>query len=73
MSVEIPGYTLGSLRYSFWKYFLAIFCAELSFAIISVYAGEALLAQNPILLISLIFAGFLIIAIMFAFFRRRLG
>ena len=73
MPAEIPGYTLGLLRYSFWKYFLAIFYAELPFAIISVYAGEAILAQNPILLISLIFAGFLIIAVMFAFFRRKLG
>lgn len=55
---EIPGYLLGILRYHFGKYILATFLAELPFAIITVYAGDALLLREPAL-----FFGALMIAV----------
>ncbi len=46
MPAEIPGYVLGTIRYDFWKYLFATALAELPFAMLTVYAGEAFLEKD---------------------------
>jgi uncharacterized membrane protein YdjX (TVP38/TMEM64 family) len=50
MPVEIPGYVLGLTKYSFWKYLAATAIAFLPFYILSIYAGEAFIQKNIIIL-----------------------
>jgi len=72
MPAEIPGYVLGTVRYNFWKYLLATAIAELPFAIFTVYAGEAVV-QKDIVLLSV--TGILIITVLagaFYFFKKRI-
>lgn len=47
---EIPGYLLGSLHYSFWRFLAAISIAEAIYAIGIVIAGESLLEADPAVL-----------------------
>lgn len=72
MPAEIPGYVLGLIRYDFWKYFLATFLAELPFAFIISYAGEALVNNEPLIFISLVALAFIIIGAMFYIFNKQL-
>ena len=44
---EIPGYLLGIVRYSFVKYFIITFLAELPYAIYSVYAIDSIIEKKP--------------------------
>lgn len=69
---EIPGYVLGTLRYSFWKYLAAALIAELPFALIAIYASEAILAKNLALFTAIVLFGFFILVTMFYFFTKRL-
>lgn len=48
---EIPGYLLGILRYRFWPYFLATVLSEAPYALIAVYAIDAVLKRDIILLL----------------------
>lgn len=72
MPAEVPGYVLGIARYSFGKYLLATFLAELPFAIITSYASQALLADKPLIFISWIIIAFLIIGSMFYIFTKKI-
>lgn len=72
MPAEIPGYALGIIRYNFGKYFLATFLAELPFAFITSYAGNALISDKPIIFISLVALVFSFITLMFYFFNKKL-
>lgn len=72
MPAEIPGYVLGIARYNFGKYFLATFLAELPFAFITSYAGNALISDKPIIFISLVALVFSFITLMFYFFNKKL-
>jgi len=72
MPAEVPGYTLGIIRYDFWKYFLATFISEVPFALISVYASEAFLDERPIIFISLIGFVIVVMSIMFYLFHKYL-
>lgn len=72
MPAEIPGYVLGIIRYNFGKYFLATFLAELPFAFISSYAGNALIGNNPVVFIGLVVFAFSFMILMFYFFNKKL-
>lgn len=69
---EIPGYVLGSLRYSFRKYLLATFISEFLVAVIAVYASEALLQRNEIAFISLVIMSVLLFSLLRHMFHKRL-
>jgi uncharacterized membrane protein YdjX (TVP38/TMEM64 family) len=66
MPSEIPNYTLGTLRYSFIRYFLVIALGELIFAYLTAYAGQALVQKNFLLFIGAV--GLLLIFFSYAFY-----
>ncbi len=71
---EIPGYVLGGVRYSFWKFLPAIAVTEGIYALGVVFAGESLLADKPLPLIIILGALILIgsvAGILFRKFRKR--
>lgn len=43
---EVPGYTIGILRYKFAKYFFAALMSELFFSFFTAYAARALVEKN---------------------------
>lgn len=72
MPAEIPGYVLGTIRYHFWKYMAATAIAELPFAIFTVYAGEAVVQRDAVLLAA---TGAMIVISLsgaFYFFRQKI-
>lgn len=70
---EVPGYVLGTARYGFMKYFLATFIAEFPFAILAVYAGEAFINQDFVIVASAVAGGIIFIAVAFYFFKKQIG
>ncbi|OGD23786.1 hypothetical protein A2Z10_01525 [Candidatus Azambacteria bacterium RBG_16_47_10] len=67
---EVGGYVLGAVRAHFWKYFIATFLAELPFALMTVYASDALVRHEPLLFIAWAISIIAIIGVMFYFFHR---
>lgn len=57
---EVAGYLLGSIRYPFAKFVLAMGISEAVFAVGVIVAGESLLDANPLVLLS---AGLALIAV----------
>ena len=70
---EMPGYVLGAVRYGFVKYFLATFIAEFPFAVIAVYASEALIDRKPLIVALTISGGIVFLAIAFYLFKKQVG
>ncbi len=62
---EIPGYALGIIRFNFLKYLLITVLAEIPYALVAVYAIEAILSQDPVTLGLIIFV-WLLAAILLA-------
>jgi uncharacterized membrane protein YdjX (TVP38/TMEM64 family) len=50
---EVPGYVLGLLRYSFWRYIAVVALGELPNALGTVYMGESFLARKTGTLVAL--------------------
>lgn len=69
---EVPGYVLGTVRYGFVKYFLATFIAEFPFAIITVYASEALIDRKPLIVALAIAGGIAFLAVAFYLFKKQM-
>lgn len=67
---EIGGYVLGAIRARFWKYFIATFLAELPFALMTVYAGDALVSREPVLFAAWAVSIIGIVVVMFYLFHR---
>jgi uncharacterized membrane protein YdjX (TVP38/TMEM64 family) len=57
---EIPGYVLGGVHYSFWRFVIAMAVTEAIYALGVVFAGESLLSDNPLPLIFILGALILI-------------
>jgi uncharacterized membrane protein YdjX (TVP38/TMEM64 family) len=57
---EIPGYVLGTVKYSFPRYVLALAIAELPYAIGAVYLGDSFVHGNYGLLLAIGIAGVLL-------------
>lgn len=72
MPAEIPGYLLGIIKYSFPKYLLATFLAELPVAFLAVHASDALVDERPVKFFMLFFAGVVLLALTIYQFRKRL-
>lgn len=72
MPAEIPGYVLGSIRYNFFKYFLATFISESVFGLVIIYGSEAIMERRLDVLAAL--AGFILVVFLvsFYFFSRAL-
>ena len=70
---EVPGYVLGAVRYGFAKYFFATFIAEFPFAVITVYASEALIDRKPLIVAIVIAGGIVFLAIAFYLFKKQVG
>jgi uncharacterized membrane protein YdjX (TVP38/TMEM64 family) len=71
---EIPGYVLGGVHYSFWRFVIAMAVTEAIYAAGVVFAGESLLADNPLPLVFIVGALVLIGAgagMLLRKFRRR--
>lgn len=70
---EIPGYVLGTVRYRFAVYLLALAITEVPFALGSVYLGEGFLERNVPLLLGLGLSGLTLIGIAYRILHRRLS
>jgi uncharacterized membrane protein YdjX (TVP38/TMEM64 family) len=57
---EIPGYVLGGVHYSYWRFVVAMAVTEAIYALGLVFAGESLLADRPLPLIFIVAALILI-------------
>jgi len=71
---EIPGYVMGGVHYSFWRFLVAMALTEGVYALAAVFAGESLLAQRPLPLILIVAALILIgtgAGMLFRKFRKR--
>jgi len=69
---EIGIYTLGLLRYPFWKHLVISFIADLPFAILAIYSSTALVGTQPMNFVLLMIVGLLIISVTAYFFHLRL-
>ena len=50
MPVEVPAYVLGAGRYTYWKFILAATIAYLPFELLAIYAGDAFLHRDVVVL-----------------------
>ena len=67
---EIPGYVLGGIQYSFWRFVIAMAVSEGIYALLIVLAGESLLSNNPLTLMLILGALILIGAVAGMLFRK---
>ncbi len=70
MPSEIPGYTLGTLRYKFRRYLLITALGEFVWAPVTAYAGRALIEKNPLLFGAAILFMVLFFVYSFSIFSR---
>jgi uncharacterized membrane protein YdjX (TVP38/TMEM64 family) len=70
---EVPGYVLGTIKYSFARYVVALAIAELPYAIGAVYLGDSFVHRNYVLLLAIGVAGLLATAVALRFLRRRVS
>ena len=70
---EVPGYVLGTIRFRFAIYLLALALGELPFAIAAVYLGDAFIHRNYALLAVAGVAAFALSAIAIRIVHRRIG
>ncbi len=68
---EIPGYALGLLRFNFQKYLLITMLAEIPYAFLIVYAIEAILNRDPIVLSLVIFVWLSATMLMFRLLYKK--
>ncbi len=68
---EIPGYALGLLRFNFQKYLLITMLAEIPYALVTVYAIEAILNKDPIVLGSITFTWLLATMLLIKMLRKK--
>jgi uncharacterized membrane protein YdjX (TVP38/TMEM64 family) len=72
MPSEIPGYTIGALRYKFTKYLIATTLNEIFYSALVVYAASALIAKNPLIFFGSFIFGILLFGYMFYLFQKKL-
>ena len=68
---EIPGYVLGSLRYRFLQFAIALGLVELPYAVGTIYIGDSFLQQRGWLLIAIAAGGALLVAVAYGVYRHR--
>ena len=72
MPSEIPGYTLGTLRYNFKRYLPITAFGEFIWAPVTAFAGQALIEKNLVLFAAAIGFMLLFFAYSFGLFRKYL-
>ena len=71
LPAELLGYGLGVVRYPLGLFALATVIAEIVFALLTVYAGQAFITQNTTLFVILIGVALLIVGISFWWLKKR--
>ncbi len=69
---EIPGYMLGVLRFHFSKYLWVTLLAEIPYAFVIVYAFDAILTKDPMVLSSIIGIWLLAVAILVKLIYKKI-
>lgn len=72
MPAEIPGYTIGALRYKFPKYVAAQTLNEIFYSLLVAYAFAALVARNNVIFFSYLAFGIILFGYAFYLFQRKL-
>jgi len=67
---EVPGYVLGTLRYRFSLFLLALAIVELPYALGTVYLGTRFLERDIVLLILIGFGGVMVSASAYHLYRK---
>ena len=67
---EVPGYVLGTLRYRFLLFLLALAIVELPYALGTVYLGTKFLERDSVLLILIGFGGVMVCTLAYHLHRR---
>lgn len=67
---EVPGYVLGTLRYRFSLFLLALAIVELPYALGTVYLGTRFLEQDIVLLMLIGFGGVMVATFAYYFYRK---
>ncbi|MHB1313398.1 MAG: TVP38/TMEM64 family protein [Gemmatimonadaceae bacterium] len=70
---ELPSYVLGFVRYPFVRYLTAVMVAELPFAVIAVYLGDALLKRHALEIGITLAVALLLSTILWREIQRRLA
>jgi len=72
VSSEVASYTLGIIRYPFWKYMIITGIAEFPFAFVTLFGTRALVHQRPAVFFGLIIFALAGILLAMKLFSRRL-
>jgi uncharacterized membrane protein YdjX (TVP38/TMEM64 family) len=72
MPAEIPGYTVGALRYKFQKYVAAQILNEILYSTLVAYAFAALVEKNNIMFFSYLAFGIILFGYMFFLFQKKM-
>jgi len=67
---EVPGYVLGTLRYRFSLFLLALAIVELPYALGTVYLGTRFLERDIVLLMLIGFGGVMVATFAYYFYRK---
>ena len=67
---EVPGYVLGTLRYRFSLFLLALAIVELPYALGTVYLGTRFLERDIVLLMLIGFGGVMVVTFAYYFYRK---
>ena len=73
MPAEVPAYVLGAGRYSYWKFILAATIAYLPFELLAIYAGDAFLHRDVVVLGTLMALFSTLFCIALFSLHRRIG
>lgn len=69
---EAASYTLGIIRYNFWKYFAVTILTEIVFALFVVYSSAILLSGKILYFIAILIAGGLALYFLYRYVQRRI-
>lgn len=72
MPAEIPGYTIGALRYKFGKYIVATTINEIFYSALVAYGFTALVQKNNILFFAYLAFGIVLFGYMFYLFQKKI-
>lgn len=69
---EAASYTLGIIRYHFWKYLLVTILTEIVFALFVVYSGAILLSGKTLYFVAVLIAGGIALYFLYRYVQRRI-
>ncbi|MFA4817174.1 MAG: VTT domain-containing protein [Parcubacteria group bacterium] len=69
---EAASYTLGIIRYDFWKYFAVTILTEIVFALFVVYSSAILLSGKILYFSAVILAGGAVLYFLYRYVQRRI-